>query len=70
MQLTAVMFHQAVQSLSRVQLCDPMDGSTPGFPVHHDSHVASVSIQIPTARVLVLQAFWKLACINRAVFYF
>ena len=25
----------SVQSLSRVQLCDPMDCSTPGFPVHH-----------------------------------
>ena len=24
-----------VQLLSRVQLCDPMDCSTPGFPVHH-----------------------------------
>ena len=25
----------SVQSLSRVRLCDPMDCSTPGFPVHH-----------------------------------
>ena len=25
----------SVQSLSRVQLCDPMDYSTPVFPVHH-----------------------------------
>ena len=24
-----------VQTLSRVQLCDPVDGSTPGLPVHH-----------------------------------
>ena len=24
-----------VQSLSRARLCDPMDGSTPGFPVLH-----------------------------------
>ena len=24
-----------IQSLSRVQLCDPMDCSTPGLPVHH-----------------------------------
>ena len=24
-----------VQSLSRVRLCDPMDYSTPGLPVHH-----------------------------------
>ena len=26
---------QAVQLLSRVRLCDPMDCSTPGLPVHH-----------------------------------
>ena len=25
----------SVQSLSRVQLCDPMNYSTPGLPVHH-----------------------------------
>ena len=25
----------SVQSLSGVRLCDPMDCSTPGFPVHH-----------------------------------
>ena len=25
----------SVQSLSRVRLCDPMDCSRPGFPVHH-----------------------------------
>ena len=26
---------KSVQSLSRVQLCDPMECSTSGFPVHH-----------------------------------
>ena len=26
---------RSVQSLSRVRLCDHMDWSTPGFPVHH-----------------------------------
>ena len=26
---------QSVQSLSHIQLCDPMDCSTPGLPVHH-----------------------------------
>ena len=25
----------SVQSLSRVQLCDPMDYSAPGLPIHH-----------------------------------
>ena len=27
--------HVVVQSLSRVWLCNPMDYTTPGFPVHH-----------------------------------
>ena len=27
--------HSSVQSLSRVRLCDPMNCSTPGLPVHH-----------------------------------
>ena len=39
----------SVQSLSRVRLCDPMDHSTPGLPVHHQlleftqTHVHRVS---------------------------
>ena len=28
-------FFSSVQSLGHVRLCDPMDCSTPGFPVHH-----------------------------------
>jgi len=28
-------FSQSVQSLSHVRLCDPMNCSTPGLPVHH-----------------------------------
>ena len=31
----SLVFVVAIQSLSRVQLCDPMDGSTAGFPVLH-----------------------------------
>ena len=27
--------YHSIQSLSRVRLCDPMDCSTPGLPVHH-----------------------------------
>ena len=33
-----------VQSLSRVQLCDPMECSTPGFPVHHPSELAQTHV--------------------------
>ena len=32
-----VILFSSVPSLSRVRLCDPMDCSTPGFPVHHHS---------------------------------
>ena len=31
----AIYLFSSVQSLSRVWLCDPMDCSMPGFPVHH-----------------------------------
>ena len=33
----------SVQSLSRVRLCDPMNCSTPGLPVHHQLRVHSDS---------------------------
>ena len=32
---TRIKRFQSVQSLHHVRLCDPMDCSTPGFPVHH-----------------------------------
>ena len=32
--LRTCLLHSSVQSLSRVQLCDPMNRSTPGLPVH------------------------------------
>ena len=32
---TAVLAISSVQSLSRVRLCDPMNCSMPGLPVHH-----------------------------------
>ena len=33
--LPSMRSRQSVQSLRRVRLCDPMDGSMPGLPVHH-----------------------------------
>ena len=41
----------SVQSLSRVQptLCDPMDCSTPGFPVHHQLRELTQT-QCPSSR--------------------
>ena len=47
--LPLVFQFSSVQSLSHVQLCNPMDFSTPGFPVHHQlleptqTHVHRVS---------------------------
>ena len=49
---------QSVQLLSRVWLCDPMDYSTPGFPVHHQllevaqTHVHWVSDAIQASHPL------------------
>ena len=49
---------QSVQSLSRVQLCDPMNPSTPGLPVHHQlpeftqTHVHRVSDAIQPSHPL------------------
>ena len=34
-----------VQSLSRVRLCDPMNHSMPGLPVHHQSLLKPMSIE-------------------------
>ena len=48
----------SVQMLSRVQLCDPMNRSTPGLPVHHHSrsslktHVHRVSDTIQPSHSL------------------
>ena len=48
----------SVQSLSRVQLCDPMDCSTPGLPLHHQlpnlaqTHVCRVGDAIQTSHPL------------------
>ena len=48
----------SVQSLSRVRLCDPMNSSTPGLPVHHQlpeftqTHVHRVSDAIQTSHPL------------------
>ena len=43
----------SVQSLSRVQLCDPMDVSTPGFPVHHQIKLMSIE-SVMTSNHLIL----------------
>ena len=48
----------SVQSLSRVRLCDPMNRSTPGLPVHHQlleftqTHVHQVSDAIQPSHPL------------------
>ena len=48
----------SVQSLSCVRLCDPMDCSTPGFPVHHQlpelaqTHVHSIGDAIQPSHPL------------------
>ena len=57
--LCAVFFHQSVQSLSCVWLCDPMDCSMPGFPVHHQlpeltqTHIHRVAYAIQPSHLLL-----------------
>ena len=54
----SLVFVSVVQLLSHVQLCDPMDCSMPGFPVHHQfpepaqTHVHRVSDAIQPAHPL------------------
>ena len=43
-------YTHSVQSLSHVRLCDPMDCSTPGFPVHHQLPPETCSNSCPSSR--------------------
>ena len=49
----------SLQSLSHVQLCDPMNRSTPGLPVHHqlpeftETHIHRVSNAIQPSHPLL-----------------
>ena len=43
----------SVQSLSRVQLCDSMDFSTPGFPVHHQLKLMSIESVMPSNNLIL-----------------
>ena len=47
----------SVQSLSHVQLCDPMDCSTPGFPVPTQTHVHWVGDAIQPSHPLSCEIF-------------
>ena len=50
-----------VQSLSHVQLCDPMDCSRPGFPVHHQLwsllKLRSIESVIPSNHLISVTPF-------------
>ena len=47
----------SVQSISRVRLCDPMDCSMPGFPVHHQlpelTQLMSIELVMPSNHLLL-----------------
>ena len=47
----------SVQSLSRVQLCNPMDCSTPGLPVHHQlldlPKLMSIELVMPSNHLIL-----------------
>ena len=50
---------QSVQALSRVWLCDPMDCSTPGFPVHHQAPMSSLKLM---STELVMPSNYLILC--------
>ena len=47
----------SVQSISHVRLCDPMDCSTPGFPVHHQLpelvKLMSIELVMPSTHLIL-----------------
>ena len=44
----------SVQSLSRVRLCDPMNRSTPGLPVHHQLlRLTSIESVMPSSYLIL-----------------
>jgi len=57
--VSSLVYSDTVQSLTHVWLCNPMDGSTPVFPVHHQlleltqSHVHSVGDAIQPSHPLL-----------------
>ena len=52
------LWNQTVQSLSRVWLCDPMDCSTPSFPVHHQlKHMSIESVMSSNHLILCCPLF-------------
>ena len=60
MEIFSILFtFRSVQSLSRVRLCDPMNRSTPGLPVHHQlleftqTHVHQMSDAIQPSHPVV-----------------
>ena len=52
----------SVQSLSQVQLCDPMGCSTPGFPVHHQlpelAQTQSIESVMPSNHLILLPSIF------------
>ena len=42
-----------VQSLSHVQLCGPMDCSTPGLPIHHQLKLMSIESVMPSKHLIL-----------------
>ena len=53
--------YHSVQSLSRVRLCDPMDCSTPGLPVHHQPQsllkLMSIESAMPSNHLILCHPF-------------
>ena len=51
-----IVHFSSVQSLSRVRLCDPMNHSTPGLPVHHqlpEFTQTSIELVMPSSHLIL-----------------
>ena len=64
-----------VRSLSQVQLCDPMDCSTPGFPVLHQASqsllkLMSTELMMPSNHLILSQRLLLMASIFPSIWVF
>ena len=64
----------SVQSLSHVRLCDPMDCSTPGLPVHHQlpefTQTHSIELMMPSNHLILCRPLLLLPLVPSSITVF
>ena len=64
---SAILYVAAIQSVSRVQLCDSKDCSTPGFPVlHYPPEFAQTNVPQVSDAIQPSQALLYMPSVNTA----